>query len=147
MSNFNWNNYIGPHMSVLLRVKPNKFENTEPVLSYGIIGNDFRVECSRGVYTKDEIKPIIKSISDLTDGEWLFVFTGQKFDKDNIFELFVNDDEVALCSQGIKLSGFDLLTNKFDYSNQQILNRLYSLHVSLDYEELIKNNKAVRKTK
>lgn len=151
MNNFNWNNYIGEHMGTdnYLNVKCKEDGRLYELVSIDMLENesiglydDFMQDTDW--YSKDDFMPLIKSISDLTDEEWLFVFCG-----DDISDISIEkyDNKIAI-SDDITLAlinAFDIKRLFFDYCDQQILNRFYSLHVSLDYEELIRTEKAVRK--
>lgn len=151
MNNFNYNNYIGEHMSEPLEVLENG-----TVLPFGLLTISYTYP-SRSMLLEshsdeeyrrvEDCKPLIKSPSDLTDEELLWVFG-------NIKGSFIsrNKSTISLGIGGggdaylqINLKNGQINTTDQFYNIQQILNRLYSLHVSLDYEELIRTGKAVRK--
>lgn len=147
MNNFNWNNYIGPHMSepLMVEVRYNIFE-LEGHRIYkddGEIFHELLYDYEDYEYTED-CKPLIKSISDLTDEEWLFVAgEGSSVFLDKELTCIFKNGKAIIYVYG---DGFFELKGGTDFIYaQQLLNRLYSLHVALNAEELIKNGKAVRK--
>lgn len=150
MNKFNWSNYVGDHMDEPLRVKiltgSNTLEANFEFLFKLKGANFYSVHCSDGEnYSEDDCKPLIKSPEDLTDEEWLFVF-GENKDSYHINRV---ENSVVVCFNGFKASEwsneFDFNQNVFEHSDQQLLNRLYSLHVSLHYKELIEKEVALRK--
>ena len=142
---FNWNNYVGKHMKESLKVECGDKTVCE---LYSVSNNTIELisDCGRFDTPTYNTKPLIKSISDLTDEELLFVFCGINT-KGRYIERTTNQINMYMVSTlGNHLGNCVFLKNvRFTTCDQLLLNRLYSLHVSLDYEELIKNNKAVRK--
>lgn len=65
------------------------------------------------------------------------------FNYNNIVLDIESSEHDSLISINTETGEFNANDSWWDF--QQILNRMYSLHISLDYEELIKNNKAVSK--
>jgi hypothetical protein len=132
---FQYGAYIGKHMGDNpLRIKCNKFNTTDPVRSYGLIGDDYRIEGARGVYTHDECIPQLKSLESLSDQEWLFVFGGE-IKKGFSIKKCVNTTYYETISEVV--NSFNAQYGNFKYCSQQILNRLHSLHRSENEKALV----------
>lgn len=110
--------------------------------------NKTEIESNTNFFYKfSEVKPLIKSPKDLTDEEWLWIFCGDKKIKDMVISRDKDEDSIYLLfSDGLQLHHQNVFffCGHFEYCDQQILNRLYSLHVALNAEELFDKDLAVR---
>ena len=136
MNSFPYNLYIGSHMKEPLRVLEPTNLTTE--LTYKNIGFIVASSCDHA--------PLIRSISDLTDEELIWVFCGDSLSK---YKIIRRKNSVAILCDGntgwysTEIYKINFLTKTSKNINQEILNRFYSLHVSLDYEELIEKDLAL----
>ena len=111
-------------------------------------GSDFSGASSKF----DECKPILKLPEDLTDEEWLYVFNG---DRANEFKIWRNkNNDVVRCyhksfdlsiekNMANYINSFDMLRTYLRRSDQEVLNRGYSLHWNQQAKQLIENGLAL----
>lgn len=140
MNNFNYNNYIGEHMDEPLRVE----------LSYSFTNKKYDSELTIQTLvdfeendSQEYCKPLIKSPSDLTDEEWLFVF-GREELKDRSINKW-NNEYIEHLSEGNLYNEFNTRLNEFTHCDQELLNRLYSLHSHPQAKQLIEKGLALNK--
>lgn len=86
-------------------------------------------------FSFNEIKPYLRTVESLSDEEWLLVF-GSTDENHSIIrhnKTFIEFKD----SYGNSLNCYDFRHNSFMFCNQEILNRLYSLHCHPKAKQLI----------
>ncbi len=93
-------------------------------------------------------KPHLKLPEDLTDEEWLWVFCGEDFQNNHGIRRGYSEAIIELIwdfgSYKSAVCKFDYSDNYFSQCNQEVLNRLYSLHSHPKAKEYIENGLAVK---
>ncbi len=95
----------------------------------------------------EAVKPHLKLPEDLTDEEWLWVFCGED-DGDHGIRRGYSEAIIELIwdfgSYKSAVCKFDYSDNSFSQCNQEVLNRLYSLHSHPKAKEYIENGLAIK---
>jgi hypothetical protein len=141
---FQYGLYIGKHMEGNpLRVKYLSSDYDFLSINTNPSKNDLACDASyNGEYKEvllpiDDCKPQLKSLENLTDEEWLFVF-GCKKDSEWKYRIEISDGFINLCDRyGNRWNYFSVITNRFNYSDQDTFNRLHSLHRSENEKALL----------
>ena len=93
-------------------------------------------------YKYEECKPYLKTVEDLTDEELLFVFCGDNRGLGWSIDR-IEGEEIILQYVYERWNSFSVLDFVFDHCDQELLNRLYSLHSHPKAKQLIEKGLAL----
>lgn len=140
---FPYNLFIGQHMvNGALRVKCE--DTIQELIDVDTRSWQVYFDEIREMVPLSECVPQLKDPKTITDEEWFFVFFGDDLEaKSRCFiDRDTEEDSVYARYKGVSIAHhynvcfFDIM---FEYCDQQILNRLYSLHTLPDFEYFKKN--------
>ena len=146
MNSFPYNLYIGEHMDEPLIIK---YECSDEIIRFegclvGVIDDAIFIKTDKfdDFFYIKLCKPYLKPVEDLTDEELLFVFCsdnrglGWSIDK-------IEGEEIILEYTYERWNSFSILDFVFDHCDQELLNRLYSLHSHPKAKQLIEQGLAL----
>ncbi|MCP4985218.1 MAG: hypothetical protein GY928_03845 [Colwellia sp.] len=147
---FSYNLYIGKHMEKPLKVKYRNLHSDNVVGCLTGVNRDYLFIKNGGVedieiYTK-HCKPHLKLPEDLTDEEWLFIYFGDNLDCN--LGMYIKRDSWS-CINAVDKFGdignsFPSPFGSIKFCNQEILNRLYSLHSHPKAKKYIEKGLAIK---
>lgn len=128
--------------------------NGYDVYSFKTVENSSNLILEAGYtdYSKSifDCKPFLVAPEDLTDEQWLWVFCGDDQEHGLVITRDSEEESIYLHIKEhntLHYQNVFFLSGHFEYSDQEILDRLYSLHSHPKANEYIKNNLAKRKIK
>ncbi len=110
--------------------------------------NENQISAEEYWWSYGDIKPHLKLPEDLTDEEWLWVFCGEDMQDDHGIRRGYSEAIIELIwdfgSYKSAVCKFDYSDNYFSQCNQEVLNRLYSLHSHPKAKEYIEKGLAIK---